>query len=324
MKKPPIKLYNKDKNVFNAAMERIKYVFDNYQDEKIFVNFSGGKDSTCVLFLCFQYAAKLNRKFNIIFIDQEFENNTTINYIEQIRAKYKNQYIKFYWVCPRMWRKLTFLDDRVIEVWAKDESKNVRPLPADCYHHDMTKKMPKKSSLIRKISASFYAEQKIHNCAFLLGLRANESLRRYVAVTSRDGIPGISWSSKGTCTGNMNFYPIYDWYDKDDWTFIAQNKIPYNPIYDLYYQKNMPVQEMRTASIINIHALKKLSMIKEVDIEYYDMIVKKIGDIAIMEDKEIVIEKVKQAKAIKKRGASKAHNMEHFKRLKKELKANDL
>lgn len=324
MKKPPIKLYNKDKDVYAAAMERVKYVFDNYTDEKIFVNFSGGKDSTCVLFLCFQYAEKLNRKFNIIFIDQEFENNTTITFIENIRLNYKDKYIKFYWVCPRMWRKITFLDDRVIEVWAKEESKNVRPLPPDSFHHDMTKKMPKKSSLIRKISASFYAEQKINGCAFILGLRANESLRRYVAVTSRDGIPGISWSSKGTGNGNMNFYPIYDWYDRDDWKYIVDNKIPYNPIYDMYYQKNMPVQEMRTASILNIHALKKLSIIKEVDIDYYDMIVKKIGDIAIMEDKEIVIEKVKQAKAIKKRGASKEHNMKHFNRLKSELKANDL
>lgn len=122
----------------------------------------------------------------------------------------------------------------------------------------------------------------------------------------------------------MNFYPIYDWYDKDDWKFINDYKLPYNPIYDLYYQKNIPVQEMRTSSILNLHALKKLSIIKEVDIEYYDMIVKKIADVAILEDKQVVIEKVKKAKAIKKRGASKEHNIIHFNRLKDELKANKL
>lgn len=320
----PIKLYNKDKNVFEAAMERVKYVFERYTDEKIFVNFSGGKDSTCTLFLCFQYAKKHNRKFNIIFIDQEIENIITINYIEQIRQNYKDRYLKFYWVCPRMWRKVTFLDDRVIEVWSNDETKNVRPLPNDCFHHDMTMKMPKKSSLIRKISASFYAEQKIRNCAFLLGLRAQESLRRYVAVTSRDGIAGISWSSKGTGSNNFNFYPIYDWYDKDDWKFVADNEIPYNPVYDMYYQKNMPVQEMRTASILNVNALKKIELIKEIDIDYYDMIVRKVADIAIMEDKEIRVQKIAKAKAIKKRGASKEHNLKHFNRLKEELKANEL
>lgn len=324
MKKPPIKLYNKDISVLDAANSRLQYVFDNYPDDKIFVNFSGGKDSTCVLFLAFMFAEKINRKFNIIFIDQEFENNTTIQFIEEIRQNYNDKYLKFFWVCPHMWRKITFLDDRVIEVWANDESKNVRPFPDDIFHHDMTAKMPKKSSLIRKISASFYAEQKINNCAFFLGLRANESLRRYVAVTSRDGIPGISWSSIGSGKGNMNFYPIYDWYDKDDWKFIHDFKMPYNPIYDLYYQKNIPVQEMRTSSILNLHALKKLSIIKEIDIEYYDMIVKKIADIAIMEDKQVVIEKVKKAKEIKSRGASKEHNMIHFNRMKEELKANKL
>jgi predicted phosphoadenosine phosphosulfate sulfurtransferase len=322
--KPQTKLYSKNKNVLEAALERVKYVFDKFDDEKIFVNFSGGKDSTCVLFLCFQYAQKHSRKFNIIFIDQEIENITTIDYIESIRQQYKEQYLKFYWVCPNMWRKVTFLDDRVIEIWAKDKHKNVRHLPLDCHHHDMTMKMPKKSGLIRKISASFYAEKKLNNCAFLLGLRAQESLRRYVAVTSKEGIPGIPWCSKGTGKGNLNFYPIYDWYDKDDWKYIADNAIPYNPVYNLYWQKNMPVQEMRTASILNINALKKIEIIKEIDIQYYDLIVRKIADIAIMEDKEIRIQKIAKAKAIKKRGASKEHNLKHFNRLKEELKANEL
>lgn len=320
----PTKLYNTEKNVLEAAIERIKYVFDHYPDEKIFINFSGGKDSTCVLFLCFQYAKHHGRKFNVIFIDQEIENIKTVEYHEYIRENYRNSYLKYYWVCPNMWRKVTFLDDKVIEVWAKDESKNVRPFPSDSIHHDMTMKMPKKSSLIRKISASFYAEQKINDCAFLLGLRAEESLRRYVAVTSRDGIPGIPWSSKGTGKGNMNFYPIYDWYDKDDWKYIVDHNIPYNKVYDLYWQKNIPVQEMRTASILNTNALKKIEIIKEIDIEYYDMIVKKIADIAIMEDKEIRVAKIEKAKALKKRGASKEHNMKHFNRMKNELKSNDL
>lgn len=324
MSKPPAKLYNHEINVLQAARERVKYVFDNYPDERIFVNFSGGKDSSCVLFLCIEHAELHNRKFNIIFVDQEIENIITVKYIESIRKKYNNIYRKFYWVCPNMWRKVTFLDDRVIEVWSKDPDKNVRPLPDDCFHHDMTMKMPKKSGLIRKISSSFYAEQKINDCAFFIGLRAEESLRRYVAVTSRDGIPGIPWSSKGTGKGNMSFYPIYDWYDKDDWKYIVDNDFPYNPLYDLYWQKNLPVQEMRTASILNLNALKKIEIIKEVDIDYYDMIVKKIADIAIMEDKEVRIQKIKKAKAIKSQGSSKEHNMKHFNRLKSELKANEL
>lgn len=324
MKKIPIKIYATDKSVLDASTERIKYIFDNYSDEKIFVNFSGGKDSTCVLFLTMQYAKSINRKFNIIFIDQEFESNTTISFIEHIREHYKNDYLKFYWVCANMWRKITFLNDRVIEVWNKDESKNVRPFPKNIFHHDMLKKMPKRSGMIMKISSSFYAKQKINNCAFLLGLRANESLRRYVAVTSHDGIDGISWSSIGKGKGNFNFYPIYDWYDKDDWKFIIDNNLPYSKVYDHYYQKNIPVQEMRTSSILNIHALKKLSMIKEVDIDYYDMIVRKISDVAIMEDKEIVIQKVREAKLNKKLANPRNENEKKFNKLKEELKANQL
>jgi hypothetical protein len=38
-----LKLYKTDLNVFDAAYSRIKYVFDNYQDKNIFVNFSNYK-----------------------------------------------------------------------------------------------------------------------------------------------------------------------------------------------------------------------------------------------------------------------------------------
>lgn len=312
-----IKKYDRNKNVFQASLERIEYVFENYPDEKIHVQFSGGKDSTCLLFLTMIVAKKKKRKFNVMFVDQEFENPITIKYIDFIRNEYKDMFLKFTWLCPKMWRKISFLEDRVIEVWSDNEKENIRPFPKDCTLHDMRNKMPKRSSLLRKITASYLAEQKINGHAFLLGLKANESLRRFIAVTSKQGIEGLDWSSNGVGAKNINFYPIYDFYDKDIWKFIHDYKIPYNRTYDIYFQKNLPFSEMRTASIINTHALKKLSVQKEIDIEYYEALLKKLNAVAIFEDKELGKIASQNAKELRAKRMSKEENLKKYGKFKK-------
>ncbi len=45
-----------DQNVYDAAIDRINYVFDNY--EKMYVSFSAGKDSTVMLHMVMNEAVK--------------------------------------------------------------------------------------------------------------------------------------------------------------------------------------------------------------------------------------------------------------------------
>ena len=42
-----MKKYNKNKNVYEASMERIDFIFKNF--ERIYISFSGGKDSGVML-----------------------------------------------------------------------------------------------------------------------------------------------------------------------------------------------------------------------------------------------------------------------------------
>ena len=71
-----------DVNVYDAAVARVKYTFDKY--EKIYVSYSGGKDSTVMFHLMLDEAIKRNRKVGILIIDLEAQYNWTISHIEEM------------------------------------------------------------------------------------------------------------------------------------------------------------------------------------------------------------------------------------------------
>jgi predicted phosphoadenosine phosphosulfate sulfurtransferase len=64
--------YYGNKTVYEMALERIEYIFDEF--ENVSVNFSGGKDSTVTLNLALTVAEKKGRlPLKVMFIDQEAE-----------------------------------------------------------------------------------------------------------------------------------------------------------------------------------------------------------------------------------------------------------
>src|SRR3990167_1853639 len=74
-----------DQNVFDAALERIRWLFDEFPN--VVVNISGGKDSTVVLNLALMVAEEKGRlPLKVMFIDQEAEWQTVIDYIREIMA----------------------------------------------------------------------------------------------------------------------------------------------------------------------------------------------------------------------------------------------
>lgn len=83
-------------NVLEAAKERIKFIFDNF--EKIYISFSGGKDSSVMTHLVMDESIKRNKKIGLLFIDMEGQYKLTIDHIDNIINEYKD-YIELYWVC---------------------------------------------------------------------------------------------------------------------------------------------------------------------------------------------------------------------------------
>jgi predicted phosphoadenosine phosphosulfate sulfurtransferase len=65
------RVYNPDKNVYEAARERIAWIFDQF--ERVYVSFSGGKDSGVLLNLVIAHVREYcpDRKVGIMILDNE-------------------------------------------------------------------------------------------------------------------------------------------------------------------------------------------------------------------------------------------------------------
>ena len=61
----------KDKNVYDAAIERLDFIFANF--ERVYLSFSGGKDSGVMLNLVIDYMRKnkIDKKLGIQILDNE-------------------------------------------------------------------------------------------------------------------------------------------------------------------------------------------------------------------------------------------------------------
>ena len=79
-------IFYSDKNVYEAALERFRYIFrEFYGKRKIVVTMSGGKDSTVVLNLAHEVMKEMGiEKIPVLFLDQEAETPMTIEYIRYI------------------------------------------------------------------------------------------------------------------------------------------------------------------------------------------------------------------------------------------------
>ncbi|MFY9133941.1 MAG: phosphoadenosine phosphosulfate reductase family protein, partial [Bacillota bacterium] len=82
-------------NVYDAARQRIAWVFDEFS--KVYVSFSGGKDSTVMLHMVMDEAIKRGRKVGVLFIDLEAQYKLTIDHVQEMYDLYA-EHIEPYWV----------------------------------------------------------------------------------------------------------------------------------------------------------------------------------------------------------------------------------
>jgi predicted phosphoadenosine phosphosulfate sulfurtransferase len=258
-----------NKNVLEAAKDRIKYVFDEF--DNIYVSISSGKDSTVLYHLVLHEAILRNRRINVFFLDQEAEYKSTINLMRKLMS-HPNVTPYWYQVPIYMTNSSSFEEDML---YAFDPNKR------DLWIHE------KEEISIKEIKEEYpkrfykffdwFEKTRPDNTAFFVGLRSKESLNRFRAVMKKVGYKDITWSIPSKNKNSYRFYPIYDWMFGDIWKFINDNNLPYNKMYELMYLKSGGnISNMRVSNLIHEKSFRCLKDLQEFEPDTYNKLVKRL------------------------------------------------
>jgi predicted phosphoadenosine phosphosulfate sulfurtransferase len=235
-----------DISVLEAAKQRISKTFDDF--ERMYISFSGGKDSTVMTHLVLDEAKKRGVKVGLLIIDLEAQYEATILHIEEMVETYKD-HIDLHWFCGELLLRNAVSDFEPKWVcWDEDKKDQwVRKKPklaSDLTQYDFyVPKMEFEELMV--IFGEWYSQGKL--TAAFIGIRSDESLHRYRAITSnKDGLmhKDYKWTTK-VSNSLFNVYPIYDWRTEDIWIFHMKSKLPYNKIYDLMTRGGVKFSDQR-------------------------------------------------------------------------------
>jgi len=234
-------------SVLEAAQCRVQESFDAF--ERLYISFSGGKDSTVMTHIVCQEARRRGRKVGLLIIDLEAQYTATIQHIESIISEYQDC-IDLHWFCGEILLrnavsdfepKWCAWDESRRDVWVREKPDMAADLSQYGFY---VPRMEFEELMV--IFGDWYAQGK--TCGAFIGIRADESLHRYRAIVSRkDGLMmrGKKWTTR-IHQGVYNIYPIYDWRTEDVWLFHAKNKeLQYNKIYDLMTRAGVKFSNQR-------------------------------------------------------------------------------
>lgn len=252
-------------DVLTAARKRVAWAFDNF--ERVVVSVSGGKDSTVVFELAHAEALRRGRNVTVFFLDQEAEYAASIDVVEGMMAR--PGVVPMWFQVPLRMTNATSYIDEFFDAWAPGVEW-MRP------------QNPIALTEAPGAPDRFYAfidwVQKTMGArtCFIVGLRSDEALNRFRAVTRNPGKPGVPWTSKGK-GGSTQVYPIYDWGFDDVWAFIGKNAVRYNRIYDFMYAKEFGVNEMRVSFLLHEHSFNSMTTLQEFEHDTYERLTHRIG-----------------------------------------------
>ena len=203
-----MKIY-KEQNVYDAALERIRWCFDEFED--VVVSYSGGKDSTVIFEMALQVAKEKNRlPLKVMWLDQELEWKSTVEQVKSVM--YRPEVEPMWYQIPMLilnassgvkgntWLHCWYHN----EEWAREQdpiSIKVNRFGTNRFH-----------DLFGAISKVEFAGKKV---CYLGGVRAEESPGRYLSLTATPKYKWVTWGKKNDPKEEHYTMPVVTIYDPE-------------------------------------------------------------------------------------------------------------
>lgn len=271
-------------NVYEQTQVRLGKIFDSF--DNVYVSFSGGKDSSLLLFLCINYIRKHcpGRKLGVFHMDYEVQYNETLRFVDEVLSS-NQDILEVFRVCvPFKVSTCTSMHQRYWRPWDEEMKDGwVREMPKGAY---TGKDFPFFGNRMwdydfqRSFTRWHHELKKAKRTCCLVGIRTQESLVRWRTINQRDSFRFRGWKwARRVEPGIYNAYPIYDWLTTDIWTANGKFHYPYNHLYDLYYQAGVPLEKQRVASPFISEARSTLSLYRVIDPDMWGRMINRVNGV---------------------------------------------